>query len=329
LLITDLTVTQEDFTSLEAFHSDPHSVLRWELVFTLPAWLKTWWQNFGAGAELYLRAVRKGDKVIGIAPLQIRDGKACIIGSANVCDYQDFITSPGSERDFFAAILADLKQHDIKTLELESLRPDSCSVAHLVPLAQECNYKIDFKQSDVSLDIDLPHSWEEYLNKLDRKQRHEVRRKIRNLQEAGLTNYRSVEDKNSIPQALDAFLRLFPDYRADKAEFMTLEMQTFFRALTETMAETGIVRFGFLDFGGNVVAMIMYFEYNEGIYLYNSAYDPNYSDLSVGTICKTSCIQDSIQKGKRKFDFLKGSEKYKYYLGGQEIPLYNYTLSLP
>jgi hypothetical protein len=42
----------------------------------------------------------------------------------------------------------------------------------------------------------------------------------------------------------------------------------------------------------------------------------------VGIISKVRCIQDSIEKKKKLFDFLKGNEPYKYYLGGQEIPLY-------
>lgn len=74
--------------------------------------------------------------------------------------------------------------------------------------------------------------------------------------------------------------------------------------------------------------MIMYFDYRNNVYLYNSAYDPDYKSLSVGIISKARCIQDSIEKGKRIFDFLKGPEQYKYYLGGKEIPLYNYRISL-
>jgi len=59
------------------------------------------------------------------------------------------------------------------------------------------------------------------------------------------------------------------------------------------------------------------------VYLYNSAYDPEYSYLSVGILSKALYIKDSIQRGKKRFDFLKGSEHYKYHLGGREVPLYN------
>ena len=69
------------------------------------------------------------------------------------------------------------------------------------------------------------------------------------------------------------------------------------------------------------VAMIMTFDYNESIYLYNSAYNPDYSHLSVGILSKILCLRDSINKGKQKWDFLKGGESYKHRIGGREVAL--------
>ena len=327
-MITDLTITQETFDSLKAYYADPDSTLNWNLVFTLPAWLKVWWQNFGAGAELYLRAVKQKDNIIGIAPLQIRNGTASIIGNVDVCDYQDFILAPGMEKAFFTTILDDLRQKGIRNLHLETIRADSTIVTHLMPLAQERQYEVDYHQSDVSWDIGLPPSWDEYLGLLDGKQRHELNRKMRNLQRIGEINYRVIEDKMAMPEAMNTFLKLFPEYRNDKAEFMTAEMQIFFRSLAEALAEAGVVKFGLLEAFNKPIAMVLYFDYNDSIYLYNSAYDPDYRPKSVGTISKAGCIRDSIEKGKRKFDFLKGPELYKSYMGGKEIPLYSCQITM-
>jgi len=324
----EIIISQEDFNSLAVYWADPGINLRWDLVFTLPAWLKVWWYNFGSGAELYLRAVRQRGKIIGIAPLQIRDGQASIIGSTNVCDYQDFVIAPGMESDFFDAVISDLCQQGIKSLDLEPLRPDSAVSTHLIPLAQQRHYQINYHQVDVSLDIELPQSWDEYLKMLDRKQRHELRRKLRNLQEMGDINYRVVEDKSAIAEAMNVFLELFPEARQDKAEFMTPPMQAFFVSLTEALAEIGVMKLGILEHGKKPIAMVMYFDYNGNIYLYNSAYDPDYRSLSAGLISKVRCIQDGIQKGKGKFDFLKGNEKYKYSLRGKEIPLYSCQITI-
>lgn len=325
-VISNLIVTGEDFNSLSAVFARRDTGLNWELVFTLPGWMQTWWRQFGSGSELYLRAVRLGEQIIGVAPLQIKANRASIIGSVNVCDYQDFITLSGSEREFCLAVVDDLRRRGVSGLDLEPVRPDSAIVKHLVPLALELGYAVTSRQSDVSLEMDLPGSWEEYLGSLDGKQRHEIRRKRRNLEAVIATEYKVVDKAAAIPGALDTFLNLFPDARQDKAEFMTAPMRSYFQALSVATAAAGIIRFGMLEAGSKTVAALMYFDYTDSVYLYNSAYDAEYRGNSVGIISKVRCIQDSIEKGKRKFDFLKGNEPYKYYLGGKEVPLYSYRI---
>ncbi len=71
----------------------------------------------------------------------------------------------------------------------------------------------------------------------------------------------------------------------------------------------------------------MCFDYNNTVFLYNNGYDPQYSFLSVGLISKALCIKASIERGRGKFDFLKGAEEYKYRLGGKEVNLYSCQIS--
>jgi CelD/BcsL family acetyltransferase involved in cellulose biosynthesis len=220
MLTNNLVVSQEDFDSLNAYYSDSSVSLNWNLVFTLPAWLRVWWKHFSSGADLYLRSVSQNSQIIGIAPLQIRNSVASIIGNINVSDYQDFIISPGYERDFYTAILDDLKKKEIQTLHLETVRPDSTIVTSLLPLVKNLGYQVDYHQTDVSSDIQLPNSWDEYLKVLDSKQRHELKRKLRNLKEVGETGYKIIKDKSLVPEAIDTFVHLFPEARRDKAEFL-------------------------------------------------------------------------------------------------------------
>jgi len=117
-------------------------------------------------------------------------------------------------------------------------------------------------------------------------------------------------------------LKLFSLSQEDKANFMTSQMESFFRLLAETMAKIGLLRVGIIEVNELQVAMIMGFDYNNTMYLYNSAYDPSYNHLSVGLLSKVLCIKESIQRGNKKWDFLKGGEPYKYHIGGKEVPLY-------
>lgn len=302
--------------------------LRWDHIFVLPCWLEVWWREFGSGAEPYLCAVRQGETVIGIAPLLLKGEKTSFIGSADVCDYLDFVVEPGREQDFFDILIDNLRQKGIGRLDLNCLRPESTAAANLVSIARNRGYEVSWNQEDVSLELDLPATWEEYLEMLTAKQRHEVKRKLKRLQEVGDIDYCVVDDNEAVPYIVDVFLRLFRDSREDKATFMTAQVESFFRSVAKTMAEVGLLRLGILQFNASPAAAVMYFDYNDMVYLYNSGYDPQYSSLSVGLLSKVLCIKDSIQRGRKRFDFLKGNEMYKYRLGGNEVPIYSCQIVL-
>jgi len=321
-------VTQESFDSLASCWANPSHSLKWNPLFVLPAWLKVWWQELGTGAELYLGSVRQGERVIGIAPLLVNEKTASFIGSADVCDYLDFVVAPGRERDFFNVLLDDLREKGIKQLDLRPLRPDSTVLTHLVSIAQNRGYEVLCHPEDVSLELDLPSTWDEYLATLNKKQRHEVRRKLRRLWEAGSVEHHCVEVGREVGDYLDIFLKLFSLSRDEKANFMNPKTESFFRSLAKAMAEIGLLRLGIIKLDKVPAAMTMGFDYNDSHYLYNSAYDPQYNSLSVGLLCKVLCIKESIEKGRKKWDFLKGGEPYKYQLGGQEIPLYNCQITI-
>ena len=315
------TIIQESFDSLAASWADPNQSLRWSSPFVLPAWWQVWWQEFGSEAELYLVSVRQGEKIIGIIPLQLKEGRASIIGSDDVCDYLDFVITPGMEKDFFTILLDDLRQKGIKSLDLSSLRPDSTVLTNLTDIARSRGHEVLVQSMEVSLELDLPTTWEEYLAVLTAKQRHEVKRKLRRLLEAGEVNYRIIKDRAAVPNAMDIFFRMFSESREDKATFLTARMESFFRSLADTMAEAGLLKLGILELDKQPTAMVMCFDYNNCLYLYNSGYNFQYKALSVGLMSKLLCIKEIIQEGKKKFDFLKGNEVYKYHLGGREVPL--------
>lgn len=320
---------EESFASLSSYWTDSKHNLIWNSVFVLPVWLKAWCQEFGSGAELYLRTVRQGEQIIGVAPLLIKDSTVTFIGSVDVCDYLDFVTLPGRENDFFKGLLDDLGQKGINSLDLRALRTDSIALTYLTGVAKSRNYEVSCQQEDVSLEMDLPASWEGYLALLDSKQRHEVKRKLRRLSEAGKIDYRWIQPGQlQVKDLMDNFMRLFLLSREEKACFMTARMESFFRSVAEAMAEVGLLRFGILELDSIPAAMIMCFDYSNTMYLYNSGYDPEYSSLSVGLLSKVLGVKESIRQGRGKWDFLKGGEAYKYQLGGKEVPIYNCKIEI-
>ena len=321
-------VTLESFNSLNSYWLESRYPSMWNCIFVLPPWLEVWWHEFGFEAELYLGAVRQGGTITGIAPLLLKGSEAFFIGSADVCDYLDFVIVPGREVDFLNILLDDLRGRGVSRLNLGPLRPNSSVLTHLIGIARDRKCEVSCKVEDISLKLDLPPTWQEYLRTLTQKQRHEVRRKLRRFWEAGDVNYRIVEDSESASQSIALFLRLFRESRQDKAIFLTARMESFFTSLAKAMGQAGLLRLGILELNALPVAAVMFFDYNNTVFLYNNGYDPQYNSLSVGLISKVLCIKDSIERGRGIFDFLKGAEEYKHRLGGKEITLYGCQISL-
>ena len=321
----DWQFTLETFDSLSPHWKKLEEGSQTSRIFSSPEWSQVWWQQFGSGARLYLGAVRYQKRTIGIAPLLIRENVASFIGDSDVCDCLDFVVEPGKEEDFFRALLDNLVREGIIRLDMAPLRPDSTVFTSLAPIARKQGWQVSCSEVDVSVELNLPATWEEYLQMLTPKQRHELKRKLRRLDEEGEINYRTSTDATS--GDIDIFLRLFRDSRQDKAAFLTPEMESFFRSVANAMSEQKLLRLSILELNTSPMAVTMSFDYKNDIYLYNSGYDPEYSWLSVGVISKALCIKDSIERGKNRFDFLKGGEAYKYHLGGHESPLYKCSVT--
>ena len=195
-----LFVTQENFHSLLKLMSTNNTPMVWEPLFISPVWLEAWWSAFGDGYELFLSSVREEDTIIGIAPLMLKDGIASIIGSTDVCDYLDVIITQDREQDFFDTLIDTLKSKGVKQLNLESLRPDSSVLTGLTDVALHRGCEVVLTPCDITIEMELPGTWNDYLMILNSKQRHEVRRKLRRLEEAGDYRYRSVSGSASFSE---------------------------------------------------------------------------------------------------------------------------------
>ena len=318
-----IEIKTEPFERLESFFLNKKFDLDWNCLFVIPLWLKTWWDIFGEnhGPEI-LAGYRQG-KLIGVAPLRVKEKTARLIGDENVCDYKDMVVAPNHHYEFIEAILSYLKKKEVRFLQLGTLRPDSISLTQLPNIAKQMGYAAIYNQVAFSYEIILPRTWESYLQMLAGKQRHEIRRKLRRLNEAGEIRFRIIERPDEISENMDTFFSMFKASRPDKSEFLTDQMVSFFLLLAQRMAQQGFLRMFFLDIDRVPAAGVMCFDYNDTIFLYNNGYNPQFSNLSPGFLSKVYSIRNSIDQGKLRYDLLKGDEGYKKRLGSTPVPLYH------
>lgn len=300
--------------------------LPWDCLFVTPFWLETVVKHLGTAGVPQIVIVSLDQEVVGIVPLACRDGNASFLGIADVCDYQDAIIAPGHEAEVGRSLLDHLSHQGIHRLDLHHLRPQAMISKALDPLEQKSGLNITRLPSDVTYEAALPGDWDAYLMQLSGKQRHEVRRKVRRLESHGTYTYRMTDVGDDLKAATDKFLKLFHLNRTDKAEFMDDTMSAYFRELIARLAQQQMLRLYFLDVDERPAAAVLCFDYNGTRYLYNSGYDADFHDLSVGILSKVLSIQQSIEAGCGVFDFLKGAEAYKKRIGGNEVPLYRYVV---
>lgn len=322
-----ITLTAVTIEQLKTKWPELQKTLQVPHPFVTAEWLQAWWESFGGEDDLFMGEVADNNVTIGIAPLRIHEEVARFVGSADVCDYLDFLIKSGAENDFFGVLLGELKARGVKTLELESIRPDSTVLKYLAPLARSKGFAVDIGDADVTLEMPLPSTWDVYLSSLATHQRHETGRKMRRLEEAGNIRF-DITIHDDVNEELSKLIRLLRISRSDKAEFMSEKMESYFKTLASAMKGAGLLRFGHLRLDETIVASVMCFDYNETRYLYNSGYDPQYSTLSVGLLSKLYSIKDAIEHKMRRYDFLKGAETYKYHLGGIEKPITRVRIEL-
>lgn len=316
-----VTVKRLDLAELTTLWSQHGDTLQWHNPFVSPPWLKAWWHHFSDDNESLLLLISAGTRPLGLAPLMVRNGTARFMGSTDLCDSGDFVVASGSQELFYQEILHYLEKEGINRLVLEQVRPDSEVCLSFIPTARTKGWSVSLTPQSASVQMDLPKSWENYLQGLSGKQRHEVRRKLRRVHDKGILVAQGIRKADQTASAMDTFIHLFRQSRADKKEFMTEAREAFFRSLAEELAQFGMLYLLCLTIDNVPAAAVFCVENKNTMYLYNNGFNPRFQRISVGLASKILTIRASIEAGQSVYDFLSGTERYKYQLGGVKIPL--------
>ncbi|MBT8328911.1 MAG: GNAT family N-acetyltransferase [Desulfofustis sp.] len=320
---SSITAETIDFSAFEKLWQQYGSLWEWDNPFITPPWLKVWHRVFGGGREPLLTLVSNSGNPIGIAPLMTDGATARIIGSADLCDSGDVVVAPHEEHRFFSELWDFLESRQINRLVLEPVRPDSIVYSIARAAERSERWRCTITPLSQSLEMELPGSWQEYLDRLSSKQRHEVRRKLRRLHESGEVVMSKIGGAEQIDAAMKQFIELFRLSRKDKAAFMNNERERFFRLLAAELDAAGMLRLQEITINNVSAAIVFCIEHANCLYLYNNGYNPEYRATSIGLLSKVLSIRAAIEAQLATYDFLGGIERYKYQLGGAEITLYS------
>lgn len=298
-------------------------------VFATPEWNRLWWEEFGAGKDLLALTVKRGSEVAGIVPLYRKneDGRQILrfVGGIDLTDYLGPVCSRDDRREVADTLVDWLLDTDVEWDEFDGhnmLVPFGFA-EFLVETADRHGLDIVLSQEETSALLPLASDWDQYLNGLESKDRHELRRKMRRF----AREFPDARVRVATDQTLDRDLQTFVDMHrgaeGHKGHFMRPDISTFFERVARLFQERGWLRLDLLEIGDHAVASTFSFELDNTFYLYNSAYEPEAGRLSPGFVLVAQLVERSIQEGLHWFDFLRGPERYKYQLGAQALPLNN------
>ncbi len=330
----NFTVYSQD-SLFEELESDWNELLRRSYansIFSTWEWQTTWWSAYHPGMLWVITCRNDDGRLLGIAPWFIEDnperGRVVrSIGCVDVTDYLDVIVDQDnitSVLDCFANFLVQ-NQDAFDILDLCNIPEHSPTYSQFPAILSQHNFATEVKQQEVCPVIALPDDWNEYLAMLNKKQRHEVRRKLRRADGAAeKVDWYIVDSSHDLNEEAERFIELMAASDAEKAEFLTDEQNTaFFKSMVPLMFEKGWLQLNFLTVNGEAAATYLNFDYNGRILVYNSGLMPEaYGHLSPGIVLLSYNIRHAIENQREAFDFLRGNETYKHRMGGVDTAIY-------
>jgi len=164
------------------------------------------------------------------------------------------------------------------------------------------------------------------LSKCSGKFRHEVRRRIRRIEELGVLRLR-VYNRDEIDSAQEALDGLICAYKAKwKAG---KKVGSFYRSMLSACLPKGFLHISTLESDGTAISWHMGFFYKHRFYDYKPTYDMTFANYSPGKVHLVKLIEESLHLGAHVFDFLRGEETYKYKWTQSSIALHQMRIETP
>lgn len=249
------------------------------------------------------------------------------IGGTELSDTMDFLVRSGREAQVIAVL-----EKGLRKLLPAGFQLDLHCIPEGSPTLEELNEMLN-QGWDVRIDleefspwVELPRTWEEFLQGLTSHHRHEIRRKMRKAEKDLEVDFVVVNPENGWDKAMEHFFRLHRLSQPQKAVFMDENRESFFYEMAKIFATEGMVRLTELRSHQGPIASSISFVMGRTWALYNSGFDPRYKHYSPGIVLVAHTIKRAIAERLKVYDFLRGREIYKYDFGAKDRLLFRLRL---
>ena len=303
------------------------------------AWASNWWRHYGndrGGPDrktslFTLGVLDRADTLVGVAPWYVESSVAGgrvvrFLGTGEVCsDYLSVLSEPAVEGPV-AGALADWLSgaHTWDLLELCGVDAEDTAVRRLVEQLEARGNTVHRRAGPNCWRIELPTGWQEYLGRLSKDHRKQIRRTTRGILATDRVRVHGVERLDDLPRAQDVLIDLHQRRRRSVGQpgsFTSARFAAFHRDVMPDLLRSGQLRLDWLELDGVPLSAEYQLTGDGVVYAYQSGVNPDALEHSPGRMSHVSMLKRAIEKGYRALDFLRGDEPYKAHWRAEPRPL--------
>jgi predicted N-acyltransferase len=329
---------------INAFDSATIAPAEWDRLaagrfFYTWTWVECWWRHYRQDSrnrfELYTLLVYDDQgRVVGIAPWYIERslagaGTVRFLGSGEVCsDHPSLLCLPGREQEIADAV-ADWLADDRPTvsdwltgqahdrwdhLEFDCVDQHDTAMNRLVTQLERRGCLSHRRPGLNCWRIDLPDSWDAFLQTLSKNRRAQVRKAEARVRDPKQFQFFDVECCEEFERGWNIFVDLHQrrwESLGQPGCFASPTFTAFHREVAQKLLKRGELRLWWLEHQGKPISAEYHFVHRGVIYAYQSGIEPTALDLEPGRMTQIVSKRWAIDHQFHQFDYLRGDEGYK------------------
>lgn len=338
--------TYETLESVEVLRGEWEALLEafpYSTTFSTWEWLAPWWRAFARNDKLLVLALRNSSSsLIGLAPFGLTAQRVAgaklrslrLMGDgSHDSDNLDMPVRTGCEAEFSRTLFDWLQQHarEWDICQMRTLPAHSPVGNQLLNDLTAHGWKA-FTSTRPQSVVELPESWEAYLNELSSKERGKIGLRTRRLEKKYKVQIRKCVAEAELNSALEALFDLHGKHwrlRGLPGSFQLPARRQFYRELAPLLLSRQRLEFWLLEIDGRIVAAQFGFRHGDTVFSLQEGFDPEYSSDSVGYVLRGQVLKKLIGRGIRKYDFLGGTDESKVRWGAQVKSYLNIEFARP
>jgi CelD/BcsL family acetyltransferase involved in cellulose biosynthesis len=305
-------------------------------------WQRTWWESFGEDRQemvLHIIVLRSGARTIGIAPFFVERirltplwslRRLAFIGSG-VSDYMDVLVAQGYAETFVGLITRLITDPSLRLdmIHLQDMHERSPVHLSLFRALSESSFKGREFIGEYCPRTSLQETWEHTLALFPPHRRKRIQYQRHSIPRHFTVAYERPSNGSYSDHDFDEFVWIHEHQWKNMGRtgiFADERTLKFHRRVARLFADRGWLFLTFLRIDGRRVAGNYGFKVKGELctYLNGMLRIPEVAKYSPGRVLHSFTMEDGIRHGANVYDFLRGTEQYKYSFNAVDQP--NWTI---